>query len=172
MWTLLNAARRAGRSAAAETSLNYLCDGAPQNLGLSPRRILIRPCMSWRCAAYLKDQFRHMQLARISKTTDFPDSDHIDFTHQRASQLTAPLVTHDWWPRNGSLLTTDIVVMADSCVAYRMVQIPVVFVPFDRPIPVTLSDFEGHFCHDWQNASRGPSASAELLVNFWQNIIC
>jgi len=32
-------------------------------------------------------------------------------------------------------------------------------------IPVTLSELEGHFCcYDWQNASRGPSASAELLV--------
>jgi len=28
-----------------------------------------------------------------------------------------------------------------------------------------LSELEGHFCcHEWQNASRGPSASVELLV--------
>jgi len=34
-------------------------------------------------------------------------------------------------------------------------------------IPVTLSELEGHFCcYDWQNASRGPSASAAFLVNF------
>jgi len=35
-------------------------------------------------------------------------------------------------------------------------------------IPMTLSEFEGHFCcYEWQNALRGPSAksaSAELFV--------
>jgi len=32
--------------------------------------------------------------------------------------------------------------------------------------PMTLSELEGHFCtYDWQNASRGPSASAGLLVH-------
>jgi len=31
--------------------------------------------------------------------------------------------------------------------------------------PMTLSELEGHFCcYEWQNASRGPSASAELFV--------
>jgi len=41
-----------------------------------------------------------------------------------------------------------------SCAAYRITR-----------IPVTMSELEGHFCcYDWQNASRGPSASAELLV--------
>jgi len=35
----------------------------------------------------------------------------------------------------------------------------------DYWLPVTLSEFEGPFCcYEWQNASRGPSASAELLV--------
>jgi len=33
-------------------------------------------------------------------------------------------------------------------------------------ISMTLSDFKGHFClYVWQNASRGPFASAELFVS-------
>ena len=41
-----------------------------------------------------------------------------------------------------------------SCMAYRIAR-----------IPVTLSEHEGHFsCYYCQNASRSPSASAELLV--------
>jgi len=32
-------------------------------------------------------------------------------------------------------------------------------------IPMALSELEGHFCcYEWQNASRNPSASTELLV--------
>jgi len=32
-------------------------------------------------------------------------------------------------------------------------------------IPMTLGELEGQFsCYEWQNASRGPSASAELHV--------
>jgi len=32
-------------------------------------------------------------------------------------------------------------------------------------MPMTLSELEGHFCcYEWQNASRGPFASAEFLV--------
>jgi len=31
---------------------------------------------------------------------------------------------------------------------------------------MTLSEFEGYFCGTVTNASRGPSASAELLVTF------
>jgi len=31
--------------------------------------------------------------------------------------------------------------------------------------PMTLSEFEGLFCcYEWQNATRGPSASTGLLV--------
>jgi len=38
--------------------------------------------------------------------------------------------------------------------AYRMVQ-----------LQMTLSELEGHFCcYVWQHTSRGPSATAELLV--------
>jgi len=35
----------------------------------------------------------------------------------------------------------------------------------NRDLPVTLGGFEGHFCcNEWQNWSRGPSATAELLI--------
>jgi len=40
------------------------------------------------------------------------------------------------------------------CTAYPMAR-----------IPMTMSELEGHFCcYEWQNASRGPSTSAGLLV--------
>jgi len=35
----------------------------------------------------------------------------------------------------------------------------------NRPTKVTLNELEGHFCcFEWQNASCGPSASAELVT--------
>jgi len=40
-------------------------------------------------------------------------------------------------------------------------------------IPMTLSEVEVYFCsYDWQSASRGPSAAAELFVNYVYSVRC